>query len=153
MKSLILKLIFPVLFLSISLTACSGDDEVDSSNNSQLQIETNVIIDTWRITKFIDSGNDELNHFTNYNFTFLSNGIVTASNNINTYSGNWSVTKSNSSDNSLNDLDFNILFLSPPDFEELSDDWHFISQSNTKIELIDVSGGNGGTDYLTFEKN
>jgi hypothetical protein len=54
---------------------------------------------------------------------------------------------------SSDDLDFNISFASPPDFEELSDDWDFISQSSSKIELIDVSGGNGGTDYLTFEKN
>ena len=29
-------------------------------------------------------------------------------------------------------------------FEDLNDDWDFISQSSTKIELIDVSGGNGG---------
>jgi hypothetical protein len=26
-------------------------------------------------------------------------------------------------------------------------------RTSTKIELIVVSGGNGGTDYLTFEKN
>ena len=37
-------------------------------------------------------------------------------------------------------------------FEELNDDWDVVSQSATKIELIDVSGGNGGTDYLTFER-
>ena len=45
--------------------------------------------------------------------------------------------------------------MNPPllPFEDLNDDWDFISQSSTKIELIDVSGGNGGTDYLTFEKN
>jgi len=36
------------------------------------------------------------------------------------------------------------------DFEDLNDDWHFVSQSSTKIELIDISGG---TDNLTFEKN
>jgi len=28
-----------------------------------------------------------------------------------------------------------------------------IQQSSTLIKLEDVSGGNGGTDYLTFEKN
>jgi hypothetical protein len=39
------------------------------------------------------------------------------------------------------------------DFEDLNDDWDIISRSSTKIELIDISGGNGGTDYLTFEKN
>lgn len=42
---------------------------------------------------------------------------------------------------------------SPSGFEKLSDDRDFISQSNSKIELIDVSGGNGGIDHLTFEKN
>jgi hypothetical protein len=39
------------------------------------------------------------------------------------------------------------------DFEDLNDDWDFISQSANKIELLDVSGGSGETDYLTFEKN
>lgn len=45
------------------------------------------------------------------------------------------------------------MFTSPPDFEELTDDWDIISQTSSKIELIDISGGNGGTDYLTFQKN
>ena len=49
--------------------------------------------------------------------------------------------------------DFNIFFASPEDFEELSDDREFISRSGTKIALIDSSGGNGSTAYLTFEKN
>ena len=51
------------------------------------------------------------------------------------------------------DIDFNIFFASPADFAELSDDWEIISHSATKIELRDVSGGNGGIDLLTFEKN
>ena len=47
---------------------------------------------------------------------------------------------------------FNISFSSPPDFEELSDDWDILSFSNNTIELIDESG-DGSTDMLTFEKN
>jgi hypothetical protein len=50
-------------------------------------------------------------------------------------------------------VDFNIVFLSPADFEELSEDWSILSISPSKIELKHVSGGNGGTDFLTFEKN
>lgn len=38
-------------------------------------------------------------------------------------------------------------------FEDLNDNWDFVTHSSTKIELIDSSGGNGETDYLTFEKN
>ncbi len=51
------------------------------------------------------------------------------------------------------DIDFNIFFASPADFAELSEDWDIISHTASKIELKHVSGGNGGTDLLTFEKN
>jgi len=54
---------------------------------------------------------------------------------------------------SSGDIDFNIFFASPVDFSELSEDWDIITNSSSKIELIHVSGGNGGTDLLTFEKN
>jgi hypothetical protein len=53
----------------------------------------------------------------------------------------------------MDDLDFNIAFTAPANFLELTYDWDIQSRTDTKIELIDVSGGNGGTDYLTFEKN
>ena len=39
------------------------------------------------------------------------------------------------------------------EFEELTDDWEITEKSATVIKLRDVSGGNGGTDYLTFTKN
>ena len=55
--------------------------------------------------------------------------------------------------NSSGEIDFNIFFASPVDFSELSEDWDIITNSSSKIELIHVSGGNGGTDLLTFEKN
>lgn len=146
--------LFTLLLVTIFIfNACSSDDDNNSSSNgTQGQIEDNVEDGTWRITKFIDSGDDETNHFTGYNFIFNSSGVLNATNGTNSYNGSWSITNSSSSSSS-DDLDFNISFASPPDFEELSDDWDFISQSDTKIELIDVSGGNGGTDYLTFEKN
>lgn len=139
------------LFGLVILSSCSSDDDNSTDNDTQTQVENNVESGTWRITKFIDSGDDETNHYTGYNFTFNSSGVLNASNGTNSYNGTWSIT--NSSSSSSDDLDFNIYFASPPDFEELSDDWDFISQTSTKIELIDVSGGNGGTDYLTFEKN
>jgi len=116
------------------------------------EVKSNVQTGTWRITKFIDSGKDETNYFTGYNFTFNSSGVLNANNGTNNYNGTWSITDSNSNDDSPNDLDFNIYFNLTNKFLDLNDDWDFISQSSTKIELIDVSGGNGGTDYLTFEK-
>lgn len=148
-----LKITILASLLSLfAIVSCKKDD--DSPNNStQTTVQNNVKSGTWRITKFIDSGVDETNHFTGYNFTFTSAGVLNATNGSTNFDGTWSITDSNSNDDSQNDLDFNIYFNITNDFEDLNDDWDFISQSSTKIELIDVSGGNGGTDYLTFEKN
>jgi hypothetical protein len=154
MKILLIKFVFLIIVSLVSLTACSNNnDDGPTNNNTETQIENNVKVATWHITKYIDSGNDEISHFTGYNFTFGANNLLTATNGTNTYTGTWSITDNNSNDDSQDDLDFNVFFASPPDFEELSDDWHFISQTSTKIDLIDISGGNGGTDYLTFERN
>lgn len=124
-----------------------------STSATQTTIENNLQDGTWRITKLIDSGVDETNNFNGYNFIFNSSGALNANNGANDYNGTWSISDSNSSDDSEDDLDFNINFNLTNDFEDLNDDWDFISQTSTKIELIDVSGGSGETDYLTFEKN
>lgn len=147
-----------LILLSISLMSatCSSDDDPINNNDNEIQlIKNNVENDTWKITSFIDSGQDESNHFTGYNFTFESNGNLIANNGSNVASGTWSVTNSNSNDDSSNsnDIDFNILFQSPTDFTDLSEDWNIVSQSSSKIELIHISGGNGGTDTLIFQKN
>ena len=138
-------------FLLLFAMGCTDDD--GPSNNTQNEIETDVQKGTWKITKFIDSDKDETNDFAGYDFTFLSSGVLRADNGATQYDGTWSITDSNSNDDSQDDLDFNINFNLANDFEDLNDDWDIISRSSTKIELIDVSGGNGGTDYLTFEKN
>jgi len=141
-----IKLASIVIFSLLFALSCTKD------NIDIAKVKTNVQSGTWRITKFIDSGKDETNYFTGYNFTFNSSGVLNANNGTNNYNGTWSITDSNSNDDSPNDLDFNIYFNLTNNFLDLNDDWDFISQSSTKIELIDVSGGNGGTDYLTFEK-
>ena len=152
MKTIKLTSIVVGIFSLLFVVSCNKDDD-NPTNNTQTTIQSNVQSGTWRITKFIDSGTNETNHFTGYNFTFNSSGVLNANNGTNNYNGPWSITDSNSSDDSQDDLDFNINFNLTNDFEDLNDDWDLISQTSTKIELIDVSGGNGGTDYLTFEKN
>ncbi|MGZ0016526.1 hypothetical protein [Yeosuana sp. AK3] len=148
-----------LLMLSFSLmsSTCSSDDDVNSNNNSQTiqQIETLIQSDQWLITNYVDSGQDETNNFSGYSFTFGADNSLTANNGTNTIVGTWSIIDSSSSDddsNSSNDIDFNIFFLSPSNFNELSEDWEIVSRTNSKIELIHISGGNGGTDNLTFEK-
>jgi len=120
MKILLIKFVFLIIVSLVSLTACSNNNDDDLiTNDTRTQIEGHVKELSWRITKYIDSGNNEINHFTGYNFTFGANNVLTATNGINTYIGTWSITDSNSNDDSQDDLDFNVFFASPPDFEEL----------------------------------
>ena len=125
-----------------------------SNCTSQLQntIQNNVQMGTWRISFFEDSGTNETHHFLGFIFEFKSNGEVNATNGSTLYIGTWSITDSNGNSDNLNELDFNLKFNLTNDFEDLNGDWDFISASNTVIELIDISGGNGGTDYLTFNR-
>lgn len=152
------KLSFYLMFTGIItlMTSCSGDDSPNNLSSNPQPVIDAAATGEWKITYFFDTDSDETAHFTSYVFTFGSGNVLTATNGTNTYTGTWSVTDSSSGSdddsNSSNDLDFNIGFAAPANFEELSDDWDIISYSATKIELVDVSGGNGGTDYLTFEK-
>ena len=157
MKKFKLIPLLAMIFMLNVASMCSNDDDSPNTPNSAdpTPVINTVTQGTWRITFFEDSGVNETYHFTGYNFTFGASNVLTATNGTNTYTGVWSVTNDDSDDDSpSNDLNFNILFSSPANFaDELSDDWDILSRTDTKIELVDVSGGNGGTDYLTFEKN
>jgi len=143
--------VFLILLFTLSIISCGSDDN-DDPKTIQDKIEEDITKGNWKITKFIDSGNNETSSYSEYVFDFQPSGILKANKNTNSYSGNWSIDDNNSSDDSLDDLDFNIFFSTPPNLEELSEDWDIISRTSTKIKLIHISGGNGGTDYLTFTK-
>jgi len=152
---LILKGMLIVFIYTALAMSCDKDDDDNQQQESDLsQIENTAQNGNWRVTYFYDSDKVETDHFNGYVFSFNANGSLVAVNGSTTITGTWSVTDSNSSDDDggSSDTDFNIFFASPPDFEDLSDDWDIVSVTNSKIELTDVSGGNGGTDFLTFEK-
>jgi hypothetical protein len=140
---------------SLTLLALLGACSKWQSNQKQI---TNISTDgTWIVSSYIDDGDDETSDYSTFRFNFLEDGVLNAtdllSSNSNPYVGTWSITDSNSNDDdSLDDLDFNINFTVSNQLDDLSDDWDIISFTDTEIKLIDVSGGNGGTDYLTLSK-
>jgi hypothetical protein len=148
MKTLRIALIIPIMLAAAS---CGNNDD---PANSASAVENAVKAGTWKITRFEDSGNNETSMFSGYNFAFDASGTLTASNGGNIFIGSWSVIdgKSDDGNDNSNDMHFNIDFNLNNYFEELSEDWRFVSYGPSKIELIHVSGGNGGTDYLTFER-
>jgi hypothetical protein len=148
-----LRNVITLLLVIIILASCRNNDVSNVCTNNPTDIINIVNNGTWRITYYYDTDQDETNNFNGYNFTFGANNVLTASNGTITNTGTWTITDSNSNDDSLSDLDFNITFANPAQFVEISDDWEIMEKSNTVIKLKDVSGGNGGIDYLTFTKN
>ncbi len=148
MKNIFFSLLCLAGFLT--LTSCSKDDSSD--DNTVTNIQNTVKAGTWHITSFVDSGDDETHHFQGYSFTFSDNNMLTATDGTQTYTGSWSIDDSNSNDDSIDDLHFNINFNLSNEFEELNEDWNILSRTSNRIELIHISGGNGGTDHLIFEK-
>lgn len=131
-----------VMALAIVVSSCnkSDDDVSPSTVNSTFQNGK------WKVANYNDSGNDETSHFTGYEFEFASGGSLTAVKSGNTVTGTWST----GSDDSQTKI--YIAFGSVTPFDELNDDWKVVDKTSSIINLEDVSGGNGGTDYLRFEK-
>ncbi|WP_417609009.1 hypothetical protein [Owenweeksia hongkongensis] len=155
-KPLFKTVFFTFCIALFSLLSCSDDKEDDNPSgeeNAAQSIQNNIQEGTWKVSRFIDSGDDETSDYDGYNFTFGPDGVLTATNGTQSYSGDWSITFSSNNDDSPYELDFNIIFNLANDFEDLDDDWDINAYSTTKLELFDASGGSGDTDYLTFEKN
>lgn len=127
-----------ILFTTVILfTSCKKEDNA---------VEKTITKGTWKISSYIDSGTDETYHFTGYTFNFNDDGSVLATLNSNGVYGNWFRS------NDDNHEELNIVFNQAP-LNEINDDWHVIVISESTIELQDVSGGDGETDYLKFNKN
>ena len=149
----ILKYAMALAILMVLAPGCSSDDSMNPTDTSIKQVEDRVKLGTWKVSNYNDSGKDETVDYTGYEFTFGDNGVLTATKGSTTINGTWSVTQDGSDDDSSNDIDFNIAFSAPEEFAELTDDWDIVSTSSVRIELMDVSGGNGTTDRLIFERN
>lgn len=132
------------------LSACSNDNNDNNNNNNNptpTTVSNTLSSGTWRITYYWDTDHEETSNYSGYAFTFGSGNVLTAVNGASTVTGTW-VT-------GLDDSQVKLIlaFSTPASFAELSDDWHVTERTDTRIKLEDVSGGGGGTDYLTFEKN
>jgi hypothetical protein len=148
----------------ISVTASNGQTIVINSNSQLLDFIEEAIDDcddngnpvnsselsslltsgTWKITYFFDES-DQTSQYSGYNFTFNSNGSTQATANNFNSSGTWSAF--------IDSGDIKLLLnYQSAQLEEINEDWRVLEFSATVVKLKHVSGGNGGTDYLTFTK-
>jgi hypothetical protein len=130
------------------MVSCSSDDDSgDVVTNEFENIKTTLPQGQWKISKLIDGTSDYTAEFESFAFTFSEDGTVIAQNDILSEPGTWAYDNTSSSSEEL------VLQFSEMDpFDELNDDWDIVSVSSAKIELMDISGGDGDTELLTFTK-
>jgi hypothetical protein len=170
-----------ILIFIISTVSCSKDDEGDGSedgNGEELwEVRYNVANkeyfkiaseETWRITLFEENGVNQATKFTDYNFTFSAVFINNSTNLIagigtKTYYGQWVLNFQSfnypfrEEGSTLKDLHFDIGFnfgeAQSSIVNDLSENWEIIEITDIKIKLKHIREVDGGTNYLTFEKN
>ncbi|MBC7937844.1 MAG: hypothetical protein H7Y86_21055 [Rhizobacter sp.] len=132
--------------LLVHISSCSKDDDNNNGGASEA-VATSLQSGTWRVTSYVDNGTDETSDFSSFSFTFVNSGTVAASNTLSIATGTWDTGVDDSKHKLL--LAFNNSAL----FDEISEDWEIVAQSSTQVNLRHISGGNGETDLLVFQKN
>lgn len=133
-------------FIENSIDDCDDNSSGGGSGGGNNPTFTNVLTTgNWRITYSYDDGDQTLT-YAGYNFTYNVNGTVTAVKNATSINGTWSTYVDSGENKFL--LSFEGLVL-----DNIEEDWRILEFTSTTIVLKNISGGNGGTDYLTFTKN
>lgn len=137
-----------ILFAIVVFASCSSNDDSGNVNTNEFEpIKTTLPQGEWMVSKLIDGQSDHTTDFESFIFNFSEDGTVAATNDLFTESGTWAYDNSSNSAEKLV-----LLFSETTPFDEINDDWDIVSVSNSKIELSDVSGGNGDVKLLTFTK-
>lgn len=153
-KVIIIPILFFVFLFNIAGTCCNDDTIPAVAAKDAAPVINTVNKGTWKIIYFFDDNSNKTSLFLGNSFVFDSNNILTVNTNATTYSGSWSVLQSVVvDDNPNNDLSFSISFSSPDNLLRLTNNWDVFERTETRLILRDINGGNGGIDYLTFQKN
>lgn len=121
---------------------CDEDSQSSGGNGNLSAILSDG---TWYVSHFYDDTN-QTSVYAGYTFTFNTNGTSLVLRNSVSINGSWSNYIDGNEEKLELDYDGSIL-------DELEEDWEVVEYSSTQVRLKDVSGGNGGTDYLYLSKN
>lgn len=130
-----------ILIFAFTLASCERDS-TDSMPTEPTQVTQALTVSGgWRITSFIEDGEDETSFFSPYRFTFNDDGTVTATRPGETINGTYRVFQ----DDGKTELAmlFPVAF---GEFAELNDDWYLVSRTDREMRYAD------GKDILVFER-
>ncbi|MBT8182283.1 MAG: hypothetical protein KJO53_11905 [Eudoraea sp.] len=128
-------------------TTCSNNSGNDNTGIDDTILVQELTTGDWYITNYFDDV-DETASFTDLIFNFAADGTATANGVGMTTNGTWSTSAGDETP-----LELNLNFGLTPPFDKLEEDWDVLEVTNEIIRLKDISGGDGSTDFLTFERN
>ena len=128
-------------------TTCTSNGGNDNTGIDDTTLVQELTTGDWYITNYFDDV-DETASFTDLVFNFATDGTATASGVGMTTNGTWSTSAGDETP-----LELNLNFGLAPPFDKLEEDWDVLEVTNEIIRLKDISGGDGSTDFLTFERN
>lgn len=134
---------FSLLLLSTILIGLSSCDSGSNSNNGSTPPPG-----SWKVSYFYDK-QDETGNYASYVFEFGSNGSMSATNGVQTWTGTWASGYDDSKDKFLIDFSGTI----PSALAELEEDWLILLINDDNMHFEHTSGGNGDTDVLKFARN
>jgi len=148
-----------VLCLTIAVIAgmsCDDNDDgpiVGQFDNSDVaSLESAAQNGDWRVSRFVDDGDDETANFNGFVFTFNSDGSILADNATDSFNGSWRIEFDDDDDLDDDDLEFYITFSTPSnELNELTEDWYVIEYSDNRIRLSDDDDDDD--EILNFERN
>ncbi len=135
-----LKNIVVVNLLALLLFTSCDDDDDDGSNlpDNGIDIETTDLIGQWRITRFIDDGDNETDDLDDFELDFQANNDLVITRGSESITASWSLSSDgrvltlNINDDDADQIDPN------DELEELDDDpWIFLSLNNNVLELLE----------------
>jgi hypothetical protein len=131
-----------------TFSSCKKNDE--TSVSSSQAVESQLTAGTWRITNFSFQGEDHTSMLNAFKLAFANSGYLSASNDLLTENGQWSLTTHNN---------LPAIMINMPSqhglegFEEVSGDyWDITAHGDNSIEMRRVIHDNPSTDYLTIKK-
>lgn len=122
---------------------------VDPNDGDVIAIKGFMLEGAWIVANYNDSGVDETNNYEIYTFSFFEGGLVKAynPNQVVVAQGSWDVIRDASGA-----LKFVLNLGAEIPFDEFLDEWDIVSTTLDRLELKDISGGDGTTDVLVFER-
>lgn len=128
---------------STDVTSASVNKSSTLPGQATIAFNPSLLSGTWHVTYSFDKKVTTAK-YAGFTFSFSTTGLITSTKGTSTTNGTWTSNPSQTK--------FTTNFGLAKPLSELNEDWKVISQTAVKLELIHVSGGNGGIDYLTLEQ-